>query len=214
MQPTEAAPPAPTAPHADDIIARCERGRRLLARGELPGAAALAEELMRRAPKELQCLLLAADVNVAAGAPDNARAILGVALLVSGDSDAVWDRMRAIGGAYPKSPLPYAKIAESKSFFHQKLVVRYAAHRKPFFVDRLRGKSVLHVGCVDHPIFRPETNLHIYLDKHAARLHGCDTAVDGIAELQRHVRGPIFAGLDEAIAAGERYDVVLVPEVL
>jgi hypothetical protein len=205
--------PHPHAPEANNEE-RQGLARGLLARGELARAAVIAQELMHRAPKEMGSLLLAADVSVAAGALENARAILHVALLVDGDSDAVWERFRAIGGAFPRQALPIAKIRESKSFFHQKLVVRYVPARRPFFVDRLRGKRVLHVGCVDHPIFQPETNLHIYLDKRVAELHGCDTAKDGIPELQRHVPGPIFGGLDEVLARGERYDAVLAPEVI
>lgn len=194
-------------------------GRRALARarltaGDVTGAAVLVEELMRKTANDPETLLLAADLSLARQSTENARAILNVILAIDGDSETVWSRLNAIGGAYPPRPQPLDRIAESKSFFHQKLAVRYAAARRALFVDRLRGKRVLHVGCVDYPIFRPETNLHVYLDKFAAELHGCDTAVDGIPELQRFVRGPIFGSLDEVVAREERYDAVLVPEVL
>jgi hypothetical protein len=206
--------PAPSdATEPQDVSAR-RRARDRLASGDLAGAARLVEELMRKTPNDPETLLIAADVGLARGDPDTARAILNVILAVSGDSDSVWSRLETIGGAFPRQPLSLARITESKSFFHQRLTVRYVMARRPFFVDRLRGKRVLHVGCVDHPIFRPETNLHIYLEKFAGELHGCDTAVEGIPELQRFVRGPIFAGLDAVLARGEPYDVVLVPEVI
>jgi 2-polyprenyl-3-methyl-5-hydroxy-6-metoxy-1,4-benzoquinol methylase len=199
---------------SEDVSARCKRARALLARGDLASAAAVAEETLRGATKNVEALVLAADVNLAGGSVEGARAILTAALLVDGENESVWARLGELGGAYPKKALPLSRITESRSFFHQALSVRYVPSRKPFFVDRLRGKRVLHVGCVDHPIFQPQSNLHIYLDRHAGELHGCDSAVDGIPELARHVKGPIFAGLDEVLARGERYDVVLAPEVI
>jgi len=204
---------ATAASDSDPAATRAVARARLTA-GDTAGAAVLVEDLMRKSPNDPETLLLAADLSLSRGSNQNARAILNVILAVDGDSQAVWSRLNAIGGAYPRRPMLLSQIAQSQSFFHQKLTVRYAAARRPLFVDRLRGKRVLHVGCVDHPIFRPETNLHVYLDKFAGELHGCDTAVDGIPALQRFVRGPIFRGLDEVVARGERYDAVLVPEVL
>lgn len=85
-------------------------------------------------------------------------------------------------------------------------------------VDRLEvfrrlceGKRVLHLGCVDHPIFDPQKNLHIQLEKHCAVLDGFDVNVEGFERMRPFVKGTLLSKWEDIT---EEYDLVLVPEVM
>lgn len=91
------------------------------------------------------------------------------------------------------------------------LVVTDVHDRRAWLAEQCGGRSVLHVGCCDVPIFDPETNLHIFLARHTDRLDGLDISSEGIAVLRRHVAGGYFTRPSEV---NREYDVVLVPEVL
>ena len=97
-------------------------------------------------------------------------------------------------------------------FFTQRLnVKKYDANRFEYLIRHCKGKRVLHVGCTDYPIFKPEKNLHIQLDKIAGVLHGLDTDKEGCRELQKYVDQPYFHHFADLT---ESYDVCLVPETL
>ena len=83
--------------------------------------------------------------------------------------------------------------------------------RRTLFAERCAGKSVLHVGCCDVPIFNPDTSLHLFLSQHTDRLDGLDVSQEGIEVLRTYVDG---AYMTEPSAVNREYDVVLVPEVL
>ncbi len=87
----------------------------------------------------------------------------------------------------------------------------FAGNRDLFFIDFLKGKKVLHVGCTDHPVFSPETNLHIKLNKHIEELHGLDIDEEGIEVLRKYVDKKYYTSHTQV---DEAYDVVLVPEVM
>ena len=50
-------------------------------------------------------------------------------------------------------------------FWVQKIDTITINKRLQFFENYCQGKKVLHFGCTDWPIFKPETNLHIQLSK-------------------------------------------------
>jgi hypothetical protein len=83
--------------------------------------------------------------------------------------------------------------------------------RRAWLAEHCAGRSVLHVGCCDVPIFDANNNLHIFLSRQTDRLDGLDISEAGIEVLRRHVEGEYFT--DPATVSRE-YDLVLVPEVL
>lgn len=85
-------------------------------------------------------------------------------------------------------------------------------------VDRLEvfrrlceNKRVLHLGCVDYPIFDPQNNLHIQLEKYCAVLDGFDVHADAFVKMRPYLKGKLFSKWEELC---DEYDVVLVPEVM
>jgi len=93
---------------------------------------------------------------------------------------------------------------------HQ-ITVAELADRQPLFVERSAGRSVLHVGCCDVPVFDPDNNLHLVLARHTDRLDGLDVSDEGIAVLRRYVGGEYYTSPS---AVPRQYDLVLAPEVL
>lgn len=83
--------------------------------------------------------------------------------------------------------------------------------RRPLLAERCAGRSVLHVGCCDVPVFDPDKNLHLFLARHADRLDGLDVSAEGIDVLRRFVPGEYYTHAGEI---SREYDLVLVPEVL
>ena len=112
----------------------------------------------------------------------------------------VLDRLieRSIGGA----------------FYLQKMKVGSVDERLQIIDPLVSGRRVLHVGCTDHPVFDPNSNLHLRLAPIAADLHGLDVDEAGLTQLARHAPGRYFSSLEAVRAAGTRYDVLLVPETI
>ncbi|SAL82217.1 hypothetical protein AWB67_06062 [Caballeronia terrestris] len=101
-------------------------------------------------------------------------------------------------------------------YFTQKVPVSrqlVGMDRVSALVQLCAGRRVLHVGCVDSPIFDPANNLHLQLLRsgQCARLVGVDLDAAGIAELGKHCDQPLYATLADV---NEPFDVVLVPEVI
>lgn len=102
-----------------------------------------------------------------------------------------------------------------ESFFLQKIrLAPSIANRLDLFLPYVRGRRVLHVGCVDSPIFDPSHNLHLWLGPQCATLHGLDSDRVGLKTLASFWRGVYFASVKECLAAGNRYDIILVPETI
>jgi len=85
-------------------------------------------------------------------------------------------------------------------------------------IDRLdvfrrlcENKRVLHLGCVDYPIFDPQNNLHIQLETYCAVLDGFDVNADEFKKMRPYLKGRLFSKWEELC---DEYDVVLVPEVM
>jgi len=100
-------------------------------------------------------------------------------------------------------------------FFLQRLrMADSLTSRLDLFLPLVKGKKVLHVGCVDSPIFDPNNNLHLILASHASELHGLDIDTAGLVELQKHFNGAYFDSVDACLQNGTHYDLVLVPETI
>lgn len=96
--------------------------------------------------------------------------------------------------------------------------------RDPWLVSLVAGKSILHVGCTDHPITRERVNegrlLHQRLRDTAESIVGVDIDAEGIGrlgELMPELEFHAFDAerLDECPALrGRQFDIVLCPDVL
>jgi len=104
-----------------------------------------------------------------------------------------------------------SKTLRSSDLMSHEIEVVDIHDRREWLSTLCAGKSVLHVGCCDVPIFDPNNNLHIFLSKHTSRLDGLDISEPGIALLRRHVDGMYFT---DPSRVTREYDIVLVPEVL
>jgi len=102
-------------------------------------------------------------------------------------------------------------VLSSADFFEHQISLTELADRRPVFIERSSGKSVLHVGCCDVPVFDPDSNLHLALAAHTDRLDGLDVSEAGISVLRQYVDGQYFT--DPAQITRE-YDLVLAPEVI
>lgn len=97
-------------------------------------------------------------------------------------------------------------------FWIQKVEVEDIDNRLDFFMDICKEKNVLHFGCTDWPIFRPNKNLHIQLSKVTKQLHGFDIDLEGIENLKKYVDQDYFS--DYSKLSNLKYDVCLVPETI
>jgi len=103
------------------------------------------------------------------------------------------------------------KSKRHKAFFVQKFCFSDISNRLNLFEYYCKGKKVLHIGCVDYPIFNPENNLHITLSKFTSELHGLDLNIEGLKTLKQYVDQPYFNSMADLT---DSYDVCLIPEVI
>lgn len=98
--------------------------------------------------------------------------------------------------------------------FDQNMIVTDYNHipRLQFFQELCKGRKILHIGCVDWP-FVPEHNLHIALQHVSARCDGFDLNTERYSLLKQYLspEAKLFSAFSEI---DEKYDIVLVPEVL
>ena len=97
-------------------------------------------------------------------------------------------------------------------FWVQKIDTITINKRLQFFENYCQGKKVLHFGCTDWPIFKPETNLHIQLSKVTKELHGFDIDKEGIDNLKKYVNQKYFSNFSDI--KEEKYDICIVPETI
>lgn len=83
--------------------------------------------------------------------------------------------------------------------------------REDLFAQFCKGKTVLHIGCTQHPITNINTSLHLKIAKHCKQLDGYDIDQRGYAILAPHINNGRFL---ESLSHVERYDLILIPEVL
>lgn len=97
------------------------------------------------------------------------------------------------------------------NFFSQSTPVTTIPARNVWLLDVIENRNVLHVGCSDWPLFNPDTNLHLHLqrDGNPRRLDGFDVRDE--PGLREQMTGDFHTVRDD-VPCG--YDVVLIPEVL
>lgn len=169
----------------------------------------LHEWLDRHAPEELAASLRAQVATMADGA---AKACAHPQIVSA---------LREFGRSYPGgfSFLPHDLQAEAQAvlpvhdphLFTQEIAVKVIPDRLELLDSLCRGQKVLHVGCTDHPVFNPATNLHLHLARICRELDGLDVDLAGIEVLRRHVPGRYFSDVDQV---SEPYDLLLVPETI
>jgi hypothetical protein len=103
------------------------------------------------------------------------------------------------------------KSKKHLTFFVQKIFFFNIFDRMNLFEYYCRNKKVLHIGCVDYPIFNPKNNLHISLSKLTSEIHGFDLDIEGMENLKQYVNQPYFSSLSDVT---DSYDVCLIPEVI
>ncbi len=106
------------------------------------------------------------------------------------------------------------KKGKRNPFWIQEVSINGRFIRDEFFKAVVQGKKVLHIGCTDWPIFRPNINLHIQLSKVANEIHGMDIDLEGIENLKKFVPQKYFESLDDPSLLTEVYDICLIPETL
>lgn len=104
-----------------------------------------------------------------------------------------------------------AEVLRSTGFFDHQISLSELPDRRPLFIERCAGRSVLHVGCCDVPVFEADSNLHLALAPHTDRLDGLDVSEAGIAVLRAHVDGQYFT---HPAQVTRQYDLLLAPEVI
>ena len=110
---------------------------------------------------------------------------------------------------------PIISRSAGNSFFLQRMQIEETTpNRMEVFLPLIARKKVLHVGCVDSPIFNPYSNLHLVLSKSAGELHGLDTDLAGLNKLREYFDSVYFADVDRCLEHGTKYDIVLIPETI
>jgi len=109
---------------------------------------------------------------------------------------------------YKKKP----SLTVHDPFFVQTVKIKKIANRLEFFHLYCAGKSVLHFGCTDYPIFNPSRNLHIQLNTYIDDLHGFDIDEKGIEVLKQYVDKPYYINIDQVTS--KYFDVCLIPETI
>ena len=99
-------------------------------------------------------------------------------------------------------------------FWHQEIPLTPVAERKEFLKSHSSHKIVLHVGCVDWPIFNSNDNLHLSISTVAASLDCLDPDLAGLQELQKHFSGGSYYSSATAIDRNKIYQLIIVPEVI
>jgi hypothetical protein len=101
---------------------------------------------------------------------------------------------------------------KSENFFTQYLDVTSIDSRIEFFLQNIREKSVLHVGCADTLFFNPSINLHIKLKKEVDTIIGFDIDEHAVINLKKHCPGEYYTTYSDI--KDKQFDVIIVPEVL
>lgn len=173
----------------------------------------LHEWLDRHAPEELAAALRAQVAAMADGAakscahPRIVSALRDFGQNYPGGFRFLPHDLQAEAEAREKGGLP----VHNPHLFTQEIAVKVVSDRLELLDSLCRGQKVLHVGCTDHPVFNPATNLHLRLARVCRELDGLDVDLAGIEVLRRHVAGRYFNDVEEV---SEPYDLLLVPETI
>lgn len=101
---------------------------------------------------------------------------------------------------------------ESGDFFRQKVCTTYVDKRLEYFNQKIEGKTVLHYGCADWPIYNLNHNLHYLMCKTSDKIDGFDVDKETIEKM---IDGKIFPeGSLYYELPDKKYDFILIPEVI
>lgn len=104
------------------------------------------------------------------------------------------------------------KRLQFENFWTQEVRLKEFRKRIDYLFPLCKNKSVLHFGCTDFPVFRPNNNLHIQLSSLTKELTGFDIDLDGIELLRQYVDQDYYSNYS---ALGNRkYDICLIPETI
>lgn len=97
-------------------------------------------------------------------------------------------------------------------FFRQKIKTCVHEDRLDFFNKKISGKTVLHYGCADWPIYDVNSNLHYQLCKTSDKIDGFDVDKKTIREM---IDSKIFR--EKSLyyeVPSKKYDFLLIPETI
>jgi 2-polyprenyl-3-methyl-5-hydroxy-6-metoxy-1,4-benzoquinol methylase len=92
--------------------------------------------------------------------------------------------------------------------------------RIDFILERVRGKRVLHLGCIDHDLFTSKAERGLWLHQRitdvAARVIGFDFLSEHIPQLREEGHDIRFADVEhlENVTAPETFDVIVAGEII
>lgn len=98
------------------------------------------------------------------------------------------------------------------SFFEQHVKVTKRGDRVAYFKELIQGKTVLHIGCADWPIYNPAQNLHIQLCTANPLVEGFDVNKEVIEQMKTHpslIGKALYSTLPD-----KKYEFLLVPETI
>lgn len=99
-------------------------------------------------------------------------------------------------------------------FWHQEIPLTPVPERKVFLTSYSTNKAVLHVGCVDWPVFDPNNNLHLTIASVTDTLDCLDPDIKGLHELKQHYTKGFYFPSTKVIPRNRTYELVIVPEVI
>jgi len=97
-------------------------------------------------------------------------------------------------------------------WYHRIQIQNVSVLRLEYFKKLIAGKSVLHYGCADWPIFTESTNLHLDLCKFSDQVDGFDIDSMTIEEMKKS--GLFREGSLYDTPPDKTYDFLLIPETI
>lgn len=100
----------------------------------------------------------------------------------------------------------------SGDFFKQRITTTVHQDRVSFFNKKTEGKTVLHYGCADWPIYNKDNNLHYRMCQTSDKVDGFDVDKETITQMSESGMfrdGSLYYELPDKI-----YDFLLIPETI
>jgi len=100
----------------------------------------------------------------------------------------------------------------SGDFFKQRVTTTVHQDRLSYFNGKIAGKTVLHYGCADWPIYDPNKNLHYRMCQSSDKIDGYDVDEETIQRMSDSGMfrdGSLYYELPD-----KKYDFLLIPETI
>jgi len=98
------------------------------------------------------------------------------------------------------------------SFFNQRIEYKNLTNRKDYFLDKIKDKQCLHVGCADWPVYNETSNLHLFLCSRSSTIDGYDPEKTTIKRMIDSKKFPENSLFD--IPPDKKYEIILAPETI